>query len=448
MSTPANIATLAGGAILAALGITAWWRASRQKLLDQLEIEREKAILEERQRQFEVERASIQERLTALKQQEDAALLQTRELERISAMTQEQAKEELLQSVRSEAAQESETFFQDAEREAKRRLITIMERMSAQTVAEGASTLVPLPSEDMKGRLIGKEGRNIRAFEQITGVDLIIDDTPEAVTLSSFDPIRRETARMTLLNLILDGRIHPQRIEELFQKAQTEMERNSRDAGWKAAEDAGVHNLPEPVIEVLGKLRFRTAYAQNVLEHSVETAHLSALIAEETSADVAAARKAGLLHDIGKALGPEWEGPHALAGMEFLKRHEKDERVLNAVGAHHHEIEPLFAESFCVITADTISATRPGARRDSLETYVKRLEELEAIAVQHTGVDRAFAIQAGREVRVLVKPDQVNDDQARDLARRIARQIKQSSAFSGTIKVTVIRETRATETTS
>lgn len=448
MSTPATIAFMAGGAVLAALGAAAWLKAGRQKLLAEIELARERATLEERQRQLESERSKIDEKLSGLASQEEHATGQQRELERIAAMTQADAKDELLQTVRLEASKEAETYFQDAEREAKRRLITIMERMSAQTVAEGAATLVPLPSEDMKGRLIGKEGRNIRAFEQITGVDLIIDDTPEAVVLSSFDPIRRETARMTLLNLILDGRIHPQRIEELFEKAQSEMERNSLDAGLKAAEEAGVHDLPEQVIEVLGKLRFRTAYAQNVLDHSVETAHLAAMIAEETSADVNSARKAGLLHDIGKALGPEWEGPHALAGMEFLKRHEKDERVLNAVGAHHHEIEPAFAESFCVIVADTISATRPGARRDSLETYVKRLEELEKIAGQHTGVERAFAIQAGREVRVLVKPDQVNDDQARDLARRIARQIKQSNAFSGSIKVTVIRETRATETTS
>jgi ribonuclease Y len=297
----------------------------------------------------------------------------------------------------------------------------------------------------MKGRLIGREGRNIRAFEQITGVDLIIDETPEAVVISCFDPIRRETARITLINLMMDGRIHPGRIEELFERATLEVGRVITEAGERAAERANVNGLPARVIEYMGRLRFRTSYAQNVLDHSVEVARLAEALAHELGLNAEVAKRAGFLHDIGKALGPEYEGPHALTGMEFLRTAGERDSVLLAVGAHHYEIEPSTPESVIVILADTLSAARPGARRESLDKYIKRLSSLEAIANDFEGVERSYAVQAGREVRLIVKPEEIDDLQARRLAHDVARRIEAELDFPGQIKVTVIRELRATE---
>lgn len=437
-----SAAALAGAALLAALGGAAWVQGRTQK-----------AVLEERLRLLDEQKAADSARHADLDRRE--ANLKSGEadirsaLERAAQMTSEGARQELLSALKSEVAAEAEddlrALQESVEDRARRSLAVVMERLAAPSAAEATTTIVTLPSEEMKGRLIGREGRNIRAFEQITGVDLIIDDTPEAVVLSSFDPVRREVARMTLVNLILDGRIHPPRIEELHDQAVKELERVQKEAGQRAAEEAGVSGLAGSVVEALGGLQFRTSYAQNVLAHSVETAILCGLLAQEIGADEASARRAGLLHDIGKALGPEWEGSHALAGMNFLRRHKENELILNAVGAHHHEIEPDSTIAFLVIVADSLSASRPGARRESLERYIKRLEALEKIAQDHGGVQKAFALHAGREVRVLVHPDKVNDEGAREMARRIARQISQNSEFAGQIKVTVIRETRATE---
>jgi ribonuclease Y len=439
-----SAAALAGGAALAALG-AALWVQSRVR----------QAALDERRRIVDEEKSAHDARRTELDRREAALTTSEKDinaaLQRAAGMTAEDAKAAVIEQVRAEAIKEGEDQLrlirEEVEAKARRSLATVMERMSAASATESTTTIVPLPSEEMKGRLIGREGRNIRAFEQATGVDLVIDETPEAVVLSSFDPVRREAARITLVNLILDGRIHPQRIEELHAQAMTELQRVQKEAGKKAADDAGVSGLSAPVLDILGGLQFRTSYAQNVLAHSVETAILCGLLAQEIGADESSARRAGLLHDIGKALGPEWEGSHALAGMNFLQKNKEREPVLNAVGAHHHEIEPASTIAFLVIVADSLSASRPGARRESLERYIKRIEELEKIAKEHKGVERAFALHAGREIRVLVHPEQVTDENARDMARRIARQISQNSEFSGQIKVTVIRETRATEIT-
>jgi ribonucrease Y len=313
-------------------------------------------------------------------------------------------------------------------------------------VTEATLAVVELPSEDMKGRIIGREGRNIRAFEQVTGVDLIIDETPEAVVISCFDPVRRETARLALMNLMVDGRIHPGRIEELFEKAKEEVDRMIRDAGERAAERAHVPGLHPRMVETMGKLRFRTSYAQNVLDHSVEVATLCANFASELGLNVEVAKRAGLLHDIGKALGPEWEGPHALTGMEYLRSLGEKEHVLNAVGAHHNEIEPTSPEAMIVIIADTISAARPGARRENLENYLKRLTALETLANSFPGVERSYAVQAGREIRMIVKPEEIDDLAAARLANEVAKRIESEMEYPGQIKVTVIRETRATGT--
>lgn len=331
----------------------------------------------------------------------------------------------------------------DAERKAKQTVLNVIQRSVVDYVTEATLAVVELPSEDMKGRIIGRDGRNIRSFEQITGVDLIIDETPEAVVISCFDPVRRETARLTLMNLMVDGRIHPGRIEELFEKAKEEVGRMIKDAGEKAAERANVTGLPARVVETLGRLRFRTSYAQNVLDHSVEVAKLCANLAAELGLNVEVAKRAGLLHDIGKALGVEWEGPHALTGMEFLRSLGEKDNVLNAVGAHHHEIEPATPESHLVIIADTISAARPGARRENLENYLKRLTALEALANSFPGVERSYAVQAGREIRLIVKPEMLDDLAAARLATDVAAKIESEMEYPGQIKVTVIRETRS-----
>jgi ribonuclease Y len=413
-------------------------------------IESRRESLQERENLVLTEQRALAEHRAAVERR--AAQIQD-ELQRVARMGKDQAKEQLLREVETEvrdalaerAKLAEQGAFQDAERRAKHLLLDVMQRHTVEYVTEATIAVVELPSEDMKGRLIGRDGRNIRAFEQVTGVDLIIDETPEAVVISSFDPIRRETARLALMNLMLDGRIHPGRIEELYEAAQAEVVRITRESGERAAERADVPGLSPRAIEAMGRLRFRTSYAQNVLDHSVEVSHIAAGLAAELGFNVEVAKRAGFLHDIGKALPEEWDGPHAIAGMNYLKEAGEKESVLLAVGAHHHEIEPTSAEAILVIIADTVSAVRPGARRESLENYMKRLTSLEAIANSFPGVERSYAVQAGREIRLIVKPEDIDDLGAGRLARDVARRIEAELEFPGQIKVTVIRETRVQE---
>lgn len=414
--------------------------------------------LDSRREQLETREESLQAKrkeLEDLKSEAERRLAEIeQELHRVAGLTPESAQELVLSRISEEftqiatkkAKQIESDAVAEAERKAKKTVLDVIQRSVVDYVTEATLAVVELPSEDMKGRIIGREGRNIRAFEQVTGVDLIVDETPEAVVISCFDPVRRETARLALMNLMVDGRIHPGRIEELFEKAKEEVDRMIKDAGERAAERAHVPGLHFKEIEALGRLRFRTSYAQNVLDHSVEVSRLCANLAAELGLNVEVAKRAGLLHDIGKALGPEWEGPHALTGMEFLRGLDEKEHVLNAVGAHHYEIEPASPEAMLVIIADTISAARPGARRENLENYIKRLTALETLANSFNGVERSFAVQAGREIRMIVKPEQIDDLAAARLATEVAKRIEAEMEYPGQIKVTVIRETRATGT--
>jgi len=403
----------------------------------------------------EEEQAAQRKTLDELEAQAERRIAEIEiELQRVASLTPDEAREIILSRIIDEfteiAARKAKEIEADAvaeaEKRAKKMVLDVIQRSVVDYVTEATLAVVELPSEDMKGRIIGREGRNIRAFEQVTGVDLIIDETPEAVVISCFDPVRRETARLALMNLMVDGRIHPGRIEELYEKAQQEVDRMIKDAGERAVERANVPGLPVKAIDMMGRLRFRTSYAQNVLDHSVEVSRLCGSLAAELGFNVEAAKRAGFLHDIGKALGPEWEGPHALTGMEFLRGLGEKELVLNAVGAHHHEIEPESPEAILVIVADTISAARPGARRENLENYLKRLTTLEQLANSFPGVDRSYAVQAGREVRLIVKPDELDDLAAARLASDVARKIENELEYPGQIKVTVIRETRTTDT--
>jgi ribonuclease Y len=375
------------------------------------------------------------------------------ELERIAGLTSEEAKNELVQAVEVEARHAATRKLHEIEREtreeADRRsrmvLATAIQRIASDYVAESTVAAVPLPSEDMKGRIIGREGRNIRALEQATGVDLIVDDTPESVTVSGFDPVRREVARRALTKLLQDGRIHPARIEEVVTKTQTELEQIMREEGERVAYEANVPGLHPDLIKLLGRLKFRTSYGQNVLAHSLEVSLIAANLAAEIGADVNVSRTAGLLHDIGKAVDHEVEGPHALIGADIAKRLGRSNRIVHAIAAHHGEEEPKTVEAFIVATADAISGARPGARREMVETYIKRLEALEGVANSFEGVDKCFAIQAGREVRILVKPNSIDDLGANRLARDVVKKIEETLEYPGQIKVTVIRETRAVD---
>jgi ribonuclease Y len=374
-------------------------------------------------------------------------------LERVSGMSAEEAKAQLLEAVREEADRDAVRLAKSIERQARDEaeerareiVLTTMQRIAADHTAEHSVSTVHLPNDEMKGRIIGREGRNIRALEQATGVDLIIDDTPETVVISAFDPVRREVARLALTKLMQDGRIHPGRIEEVVSKARAEVDMTMRQAGEQAVYDAGIPALPSEIVKLLGRLKFRTSYGQNVLVHSVETSRLAAIIAAELGADVQAAKVGGLLHDMGKAIDHETEGPHAQIGAQIAQRHNLSPKVVNAIAAHHQEVEYASQEAPIVQVADAISASRPGARGESMETYVRRLEDLQAIAEGFEGVEKSFAVQAGREVRVLVKPDQIDDVMASRLARDVCKKIEASLNYPGQIKVTVIRETRSVE---
>jgi ribonuclease Y len=376
-----------------------------------------------------------------------------RALERMAGLSAGQAKQALLKDIEDQARHESartlrrveEETKRDSERRVRSILSVAMQRLAASHAAETTVSVVQLPSDDMKGRIIGREGRNIRALENLTGVDFIIDETPNAVVLSAFDGIRRELARMTLEKLLQDGRIHPARIEETYYQAKSELDASVAAAGEQATFDADVQGLDPELIKILGRLKFRTSYGQNVLAHSVECAQLAAMMAHELGASPKTARRAALLHDIGKAVSHEIEGPHALVGGDLARRHGEPEAVAHAMEAHHNEVEPQTVEAVIVQTADALSGARPGARGESLEHYVKRLRELEQIAARHAGVDKVYAMQAGREIRVIVQPGAVDDDGMVVLSREIAREIEQELEYPGQIKVTVIREARAVD---
>jgi len=378
---------------------------------------------------------------------------QVQEFERIASLTAQEARDQLLAAVEVEIRDDASRRVREIEKEveatasvrARKILATAIQRYTSEVTAESTVSVVQIPSEEMKGRIIGREGRNIRAIEAATGVDLIIDDTPDAVTVSAFDPVRREIARVALSSLVQDGRIHPTRIEEAVNKARRDVENTMADAAEAAAVEASVLNIHPEVLKVFGRLRYRTSYGQNVMRHSIETAHIAAMIAREIGADVDIARAGGFLHDLGKAIDHEVEGTHALLGAEVARRHRVKEPIAHCIEAHHEEVEPRTVEAVIVMMADAISGGRPGARRESLDSYIKRLETLEQIAKGFKGVDSAFAIQAGRELRIIVKPEQIDDLQAMRIARDVSQQIEETMEYPGQIKVTVIRETRASE---
>ena len=375
------------------------------------------------------------------------------ELERISGLTSEQAKEYLLKSVEEDVKHDTAKLIkelenkakEEAEKKARDLVVTAIQRCAADHVAETTVSVVQLPNDEMKGRIIGREGRNIRTLETLTGVELIIDDTPEAVVLSGFDPIRREVARIALERLIVDGRIHPARIEEMVEKAQKEVETNMREEGEAACLEVGIHGIHPELIKLLGKMKFRTSYGQNALKHSIEVAQLSGLLASELGVDVRLAKRAGLLHDIGKSVDHDMEGTHVQLGAELCKKYRESATVVNAVESHHGDVEPTNLISCIVQAADTISAARPGARRETLETYTNRLKQLEDITNSFKGVEKSYAIQAGREVRIMVVPEQISDDDMVLLAREVSKRIENELEYPGQIKVNVIRESRVTD---
>jgi ribonucrease Y len=388
-----------------------------------------------------------------LEEAEETKAEQQRILEEVSGLTQEDAREVLLKrtedEVRHDMAKMVRAIEEEAKREGDRRARNILslciQRTAASHVADSTVSVVPLPSDDMKGRIIGREGRNIRTLENLTGIDFIIDDTPEAVVLSGFDTVRREIARLTLSKLVTDGRVHPAKIEEMYTKAKEEVDKEIQEAGEQATFEADIHGLAPEVVKLLGRLKYRTSYGQNVLMHSLEVAYLAGMMAQELGANAKLAKRAGLLHDLGKAVDHEVEGSHAVIGANLARRYGENDAVAHVIEAHHSDVEPQTVESVLVSAADAVSGARPGARRETLETYVRRLENLERIAESKKGVEQAYAIQAGREIRVMVKPEEVDDDLASLLCREIAREIEQELDYPGQIRVTVIRESRAVD---
>ncbi len=422
----------------------------RRVLQKEENVDKKLETIEKREAEFAVREEEIKKQraeISELHQQ------RVQELERISGLTSEQAKDYLLKIVEEDCKHDTAKLIKEydalakdeASKKARDYVVTAIQKCAADHVAETTISVVQLPNDEMKGRIIGREGRNIRTLETMTGVDLIIDDTPEAVILSGFDPIRREVARIALEKLIVDGRIHPARIEEMVEKAQKEVEVMMREEGEAATLEVGVHGIHPELVKLLGKMKFRSSYGQNALKHSIEVAHLSGLLAAEVGIDVRTAKRAGLLHDIGKSLDHEIEGTHIQIGVDLCRKYKESPVVINAVEAHHGDVDP---ESLCaciVQAADTISAARPGARRETLETYTNRLKQLEEITNSHKGVDKSFAIQAGREIRVMVVPEQVSDDDMVIMAKEISKQIESELEYPGQIKVNVIRESRAIE---
>ena len=406
--------------------------------------------LEKKEAKVQAKEAEIDKLKNELNEIKDQKV---KELENISGLTPEQAKEYLLRTVEDDVKHDTAVMIKEYEarakdeagKKAKDLVITAIQKCAADHVAESTISVVQLPGDEMKGRIIGREGRNIRTLETMTGVDLIIDDTPEAVILSGFDPIRREIARIALEKLILDGRIHPSRIEEMVEKAQKEVEEMIKEEGESALLEVGVHGIHPELVKLLGKMKFRTSYGQNALKHSIEVAHLSGLLAAEIGADIRTAKRAGLLHDIGKSLDHEIEGSHIQIGVDLCRKYKESGIVINAVEAHHGDVEPETLIACIVQAADTISAARPGARRETLETYTNRLKQLEDIANGFKGVDKSFAIQAGREIRVMVVPDQITDDDMVILGRDLSKQIESELEYPGQIKINVIRESRVVE---
>ncbi|MDI6900374.1 MAG: ribonuclease Y [Anaerosomatales bacterium] len=413
-------------------------------------LERRAESLDKRDHQLASQSGQVAKRERDL---EEAIAEEKARLESLAGMSTDQARTVLLDRVKEDVTHDAAVIIRDAEQRAReeadrkaRNIVGIaIQRVAADHTAESTVSVVHIPSDDLKGRIIGREGRNIRAFEQATGINLIIDDTPEAVILSSFDPVRREVGRITLESLIADGRIHPARIEEMFEKAQSIVDQQIHEAGDQAVFDTGIHGLHADLVKTLGRLRFRTSYGQNVLKHSLEVSHLAGVVAAELGADVKLARRAGLLHDIGKAIDHEVEGPHAVIGADLARRLGESKDILHCIEAHHGDVEPQTVEAVIVQAADAISASRPGARRETLESYIKRLEKLEQLAEAHKGVEKSYAMQAGREIRVMVKPEEITDAESVVLARDIAKQIEDELQYPGQIKVMVIRESRAVE---
>ena len=413
-------------------------------------VDRKADALERRDNDLTAKEAELRKKEKKVDELHDQGV---QELERISGLTSEQAKEFLLKSVEDEVKIDTARLYKELEsrakeeagRKAKEYVVTAIQKCAVDHVAESTISVVQLPSDEMKGRIIGREGRNIRTLETLTGVDLIIDDTPEAVVLSSFDPIRREVARIALEKLIVDGRIHPARIEEMVEKAQKEVDTMIREEGEAAAMEVGVHGIHPELIRLLGRMKFRSSYGQNALKHSIEVAQLAGLLAGEVGLDVRTAKRAGLLHDIGKSIDHEVEGSHIQIGAELCRKYKESAVVVNAVEAHHGDVEPQSLIACIVQSADAISAARPGARRETLETYTNRLKQLEDITNSFKGVEKSFAIQAGREIRVMVVPEQVNDSDMVLLARNISKQIESELEYPGQIKVNVIRESRVTD---
>ena len=423
-------------------------RSERRLIQKEESVDRKLENIEKREESITKHENQIQEKKKEL---DNFVAKQVEELEKISGLTADEAKALLLEEIEKDVRHDASLMIKDIESKAKeeadkraKEIITgAIQRCAADHVAESTVSVVALPNDEMKGRIIGREGRNIRAIETLTGVDLIIDDTPEAVIVSGFDPVRREIARIALEKLIVDGRIHPTRIEEMVEKAEKEVNSIIKEEGEQATFEVGIHNLHPELVKLLGRLKYRTSYGQNVLKHSIEVAHLSGLMAGELGLNVKLAKRAGLLHDIGKALDHEYEGTHVDIGIQVLKKYKESEAVINGMAAHHGDYEPKSMEAVLITAADALSAARPGARRETLDAYIKRLENLEEIANTTPGVDKSFAIQAGREIRIIAKPEEMNDDDIVLLAREVSKKIESELEYPGQIKVNVVRETRA-----